>query len=97
MTSTTTVSIAGPSGFIRCPFFRVAFFVAARFGLAAAAVRFAAFRRDELDTLRALPRAAELLLRAFGRFFDCVFLRLAMIDLPPAVYCNLESVCEHWR
>jgi hypothetical protein len=48
-------------------------------GLALVTVRFVAFAA--LDTLRALPRLAELPLRSFARFctFDA-FLRLAMID-----------------
>jgi hypothetical protein len=43
ITSTTTVSTPGPGGFIRCSFFRTAFFVAARLGLAPATVGFVAF------------------------------------------------------
>jgi len=59
--------------------FRAAFFTGARFGLALAAVRFAAFARADL---RALPRLAEL--PPFGSFprfctFD-FFVRFAMID-----------------
>jgi hypothetical protein len=57
---------------------RAAFFTGARFGLALATVRFAAFARAALC---GLPRLAELPLRGFARFcaFD-PFLRLAMID-----------------
>jgi hypothetical protein len=75
ITSTATVSIAGAAdGFT----FRAAFFTGAGLGLAVAAVRFVAFAA--LDTLRALPRAADFALRSFARFctFDA-FLRLAMI------------------
>jgi hypothetical protein len=66
--------------------FRAAFFTGAGLGLALATVRFVAFAA--LDTLRALPRLAEL--RSFAGFctFDA-FLRLAMID--PLVVCPLQA------
>lgn len=62
ITSTATVSIAGAAGWL---ILRVAFFIAARFGLALATVRFAAFARTDL---RDLPRLAEFPLRSFVRF-----------------------------
>jgi hypothetical protein len=68
----STVSTAGATGsLVR----RAAFFTGARLGFA---VRFAVFAI--LDTLRGLPRLAELPLRSLARFctFD-PFLRLAMI------------------
>jgi len=73
--STMTVSATEVTGRFT---FGAAFFTAAGLGLALATVRFVAFAA--LDTLRALPRLAELPLRSFARFctFDA-FLRLAMI------------------
>jgi len=70
--STATVSTTRAIG---CFTFRAAFFTGARFGLAWATIRFAAFA-----TLRALLRLAEFALRGFARLctFD-PFLRLAMI------------------
>jgi hypothetical protein len=83
ITSTATVSSTGVTGGFT---FRAAFFTGAGLGLALATVRFVAFAA--LDTLRALPRLAEL--RSFAGFctFD-VFLRLAMID--PLVVCPLQA------
>jgi hypothetical protein len=75
---------------MRGSFFRAAFFAPARLGLALAIVRFVPLPRADLDAVRALPRAAELFLRTFARFF-----RLAMDDLLPTC-CALryfESVC----
>jgi hypothetical protein len=68
-------SISSATG---CLIRRAAFFTEARFGLALATVRFAAFARA---VLRVLPRLAEFPLGSFPRFctFD-PFLRLAMID-----------------
>ena len=86
ITSTTTVSTAGPGGFIRCSFFRIAFFVATRLGLALATAGLVAFPRADLDTVRALTRTAARLLPGLARFFGCAFdrfFRLAMIDLFP--------------
>jgi hypothetical protein len=100
ITSTTTVSTPGPGGFIRRSFFRTAFFVAARWGLAPA-VGFVPFPRADLDTLRALPRTAACLLRGSARFFGCTFarfFRLAMIDRSqPAVHCADPALghCKH--
>jgi hypothetical protein len=84
-TSTTTFSIAGVGGFIRCSFFRAALLAPARLGLALAIVRFVPPAR-RLDTLRVLPRAAEPPLRTFARFFGCTFVRffrLAIINPLP--------------
>jgi len=75
MTSTAAVSTTEATG---C--FTSGFFTGARLGLALATVRFATFAFADLETLRALPRLAELPLCSFARFctFD-PFLRLAMI------------------
>jgi hypothetical protein len=75
ITSTTTVSISRLGDGWRL--FRVTF-LTARWSLAVVAVRFVPPLRADFNTLRALPREAELLLRNFARFF-----RLAMIDLLP--------------
>ena len=86
ITSTTTVSTPGPGGFIPCSFFRTAFFLAARWGLAPA-VGFVPFPRADLETLLALPRTAACLLRGLARFFGRTFarfFRLAMI-IPPTL------------
>jgi CspA family cold shock protein len=84
ITSTATISTAGATG---CFKRRAAFFTGARLGLALAGVRFDAFPRAALDTLRALPGLAEFALRSFPRLstFD-PFLRLAMIA--PLVLAN---------
>jgi len=69
LTVSATVSTAGATGcFIR----RATFFTGACLGLA---VRFVAFPRAALDTLRALGRAVAAFLFCT---FDC-FLRLAMV------------------
>jgi hypothetical protein len=73
-------------GFIPWSFFRTAFFLAARRGLAPATVGFVAFPRADLETLRALPAR---LLRGLARFFGWTFARFfrsAMI-IPPSLLC----------
>jgi hypothetical protein len=89
ITSTATVSSTGVTGCFtfRTFTFRTAFFVGAGLGFALATVRFVAFPRADLATLRALGRVAEFPLRRFARFctFDA-FLRLAMI-VPPSGWC----------
>jgi hypothetical protein len=71
-TVSATLSTTGATGGLT---FRAAFFTGAGLGLA---VRFVAFPRAALPTLRALPRFAEFLFRSFPRF--CTpFFRLAMI------------------
>ena len=75
ITSTTTVSTGEVGCFIRCIFFRAASFFAACLAFALVLVRFAAFRRADLDALRALPRPAARFLCTFDGFF-----RLAMLD-----------------
>jgi hypothetical protein len=65
ITSAATVSTTGATGRFT---FRAAFFTGAGLGLALATVRFVAFPRADLATLRALPRAvAPFLFCAF----DC--------------------------
>ena len=63
-------------------------------GFAPATLRFVAFAA--LDTLRALPRLAELPLRSFVRLctFDA-FLRLAMIDPPGLVSAPQRQIKGH--
>jgi hypothetical protein len=97
-TSTTTVSTAGVGGFIRCSFFRAAFFAPARLGLALAIVCFVPPARC-LDALRVLLRAAELPLRTFARFFGCTvdrFFRLAMIDPSRLLHCA-DPALGHYK
>jgi hypothetical protein len=72
ITSAATVSTTGATGRFT---FRAAFFTDAGLGLALATVRFVAFPRAALDTLRALPRAVAVFLLCTFDFF----LRLAMI------------------
>jgi hypothetical protein len=68
-----------------CFSFGLAFLTGARFGLALAIGRFAAFA---FDTLRGLPRLAELPLRGLARVRTFgAFLRFAMID-PPVWLCS---------
>ncbi len=72
ITSRATVSITGATGGFT---FRAAFFTGARLAFALATTRFAA-----LDTLRGLPRLAELPFRNLARLFTFdPFLRLAVI------------------
>jgi hypothetical protein len=90
ITSTATVSTTGVTGWFT---FRAAFFTGARLGFAFATVRFVAFPRAALATLRALPRFAEFLLRSLARLctFD-PFLRLAMIRPRSLIGCSATDM-----
>jgi hypothetical protein len=66
-------------------FFREAPFTA-RLGLALVTLRFVPPLRPDFEALRALARAAEVLLRSFARLLGCAFarfFRLAMISSQP--------------
>jgi hypothetical protein len=85
ITSAATVSTTGATGRFT---FLPAFFTGAGLGLALATVRFVAFPRADLATLRALPRAVALFLFCA---FDC-FLRLAMIRPSPGWWSATHDV-----
>ena len=85
MTSTTMVSTSRLGDFTRRRFFPRASF-SARLDLALPTARFGPLLRADFDAFRALPCAAEVLLRNFPRLFDCAFarfFRLAMISSQP--------------
>ena len=85
ITSTTTVSTSRLGDFALCCFFREVPFTA-RLGLALLPLRFVPPLRPDFEALRALARAAEVLLRSFARLLGCAFarfFRLAMISSQP--------------
>jgi len=88
ITPTATVSTTGATV---CRT-RAVFLTGARLGLALATVRFVALALADLDTLRALPRLAELPLRSFARF--CAFDRLSRLAM---VHPPLISLVEFTR